>query len=187
VGDLNYIQQTYVSKPYYLKIDGKPVIFVYNSDATTDEEALDDLARWKEARTKTGFYVVMLDSPVHVSPLDAGANPADVDSWYRYVPGKYFDQLGSYSASVSAGYWKYDDDPELAEGRDPVQFETAVQQLKVANVPLKLITTWNEYPEGSGVEPATEIIQDDENGYSLQTNTEWKPSTVWIDILGKYF
>ena len=187
VGDLNYIQQTYVSKPYYLKTDGKPVIFVYNSDATTDEEALDDLARWKEARAKTGFYVVMLDSPVHVSPLDAGANPADVDSWYRYVPGKYFDQLGSYSASVSAGYWKYDDDPELAEGRDPVQFETAVQQLKVANVPLKLITTWNEYPEGSGVEPATEIIQDDENGYSLQTNTEWKPSTVWIDILGKYF
>jgi Concanavalin A-like lectin/glucanases superfamily/Glycosyl hydrolase family 99 len=187
VGDLNYIQQTYVSKPYYLKIDGKPVIFVYNSDATTDEEALDDLARWKEARTKTGFYVVMLDSHVHVSPLDAGANPADVDSWYRYVPGKYFDQLGSYSASVSAGYWKYDDDPESAEGRDPVQFETAVQRLKVANVPLKLITTWNEYPEGSGVEPATEVIQDDENGFRLQTNTEWKPSTVWIDILGKYF
>lgn len=187
VGDLNYIQQTYVSKPYYLKIDGKPVIFVYNSDATTDEEALDDLARWKEARAKTGFYVVMLDSPVHVSPLDAGANPADVDSWYRYVPGKYFDQVGSYSASVSPGYWKYDDDPELAEGRDPVQFETAVQQLKVANVPLKLITTWNEYPEGSGVEPATRVIQDDENGYRLQTNTGWKPSTLWIDILGKYF
>jgi hypothetical protein len=187
VGDLNYIQQTYVSKPYYLKIDGKPVVFVYNSDATTNAEALDDVARWKEARTKTGFYVVMLDALFSVSPLDAGANPADADSWYHYAPGKYFDQLGSYSASVSPGYWKYHENPELAEARDPVQFETAVQQLKVANVPLKLITTWNEYPEGSGVEPATEVIHDDENEFRLQTNTKWKPSSVWIDILGKYF
>jgi hypothetical protein len=185
VGDLNYIQQTYVSKPYYLKIDGKPVVFVYNSGATTNAEALDDLARWKEARTKTGFYVVMLDSLFDVSPLEAGANPADADSWYHYAPAKSFDQLGSYSASVSAGYWKYHASPKLA--RDPVQFETAVQQLKVANVPLKLITTWNEYPEGSGVEPATEIIHDSSEGFKLQTNTKWKPSTVWIDILGKYF
>jgi hypothetical protein len=187
VGDLNYIQQTYVSKPYYLKIDGKPVVFVYNSDATTNAEALDDLARWKEARTKTGFYVVMLDALFSVSPLEAGANPADADSWYHYAPGKYFDQLGSYSASVSPGYWKYHENPDVAEARDPVQFETAVQQLKVANVPLKLITTWNEYPEGSGVEPATEVIHDDENEFRLQTNTKWKPSSVWIDILGKYF
>src|SRR5215472_267026 len=67
VNDLSYIKEKYASSPYYLKIDGKPVIFVYNS-VESGSTALNDLARWSIARQSTGFYTVM-----KVDPLYAGA------------------------------------------------------------------------------------------------------------------
>ena len=54
VNDLSYIKQKYASSPYYLHVDGKPVIFVYNAEHKTSpppnppppNDPLDDLNRW---------------------------------------------------------------------------------------------------------------------------------------------
>ena len=47
-----------------------------------------------------------------------------------------------------------------------------------------LLETWNEWGEGTGVEPAQEIIHDDINGFSA---AEPSYSERYINILGKYF
>lgn len=176
VNDLNYIKTMYASSPYYLKIDGRPVIFVYNL-VEPGSTALNDLARWSSVRQLTDFYVVM-----KIDPLLAGADPRSMDGWYEYNPGKRFEQDQGFSAFVSPGFWKYDQPPLLA--RNVTDFEIAVQKLAAAPVHFKLIETWNEWFEGTGVEPAMQIIHDDANGFRPATPSY---GNVYINILGKYF
>jgi glycoprotein endo-alpha-1,2-mannosidase len=174
--DLNYIKEKYASSPYYLKIDGKPVIFVFNS-VEAGSNALNDLVRWSMIRESTGFYVVM-----KVDPLYEGANPNSMDGWYEYNPIKRFEQQQGFSAFVSPGFWQYHQSPKLA--RNVTDFEIAVQKLASANVHFKLIETWNEWFEGTQVEPAIQIVHDDVHGFRPQSPSY---ANTYISILGKYF
>jgi Calcineurin-like phosphoesterase/Glycosyl hydrolase family 99 len=176
VSDLNYIKTEYTNDEDYLKIDGKPVIFVYNAEHT-GSNALEDLDRWKQARQQTDFYVVF-----KVDPLLLGANPEDMDSWYQYAPAVRYEIQGSYSAMVSPGFWKYHESPRLE--RDVTEFDLAVRELEASNVQFKLIETWNEWGEGTGVEPAQTIIHDDVNGFSA---AEQSYGDTYLNILARYF
>src|SRR5207249_9396533 len=144
---LNYIKSKYASSSNYLTINGKPVIFVYNAADNQPGYPLNDLTRWQQVRDQTGFYVVM-----KVDPLSAGGSASSMDGWYQYSPTSTYDQQQTYSASASPGFWKYtESSPRL--GRDVTQFESSVQKLASANVHFKLIETFNEWGEGTGVEP----------------------------------
>jgi Glycosyl hydrolase family 99 len=179
VNDLKYIKQKYASSPYYLHVNGKPVIFVYNA-AHSGSDPLDDLDRWKKAKAQIPFYVVF-----KVDPLSSGANPQDMDSWYQYAPAsKYFEQQETFSAFVSPGFWKYDESVRLPPANATV-FENAVSKLKQAQVTWKLVETWNEWGEGTGIEPAQQIIHDHRNGFKLIPNQP--PSNQYIEIFKKYF
>jgi hypothetical protein len=177
IDDLNYIKSNYAFLPQYLRLDGKPVIFVYNA-VRSGQDPLDDLERWSQAREKTGFYVVMKADQI----MEAGADPRSMDGWYRYSPGLRFDQVENFSASVSPGYWNYHDD-RATLARDPVEFEHAVAKLASADVYFKLILTWNEWKEGTGVEPAQQIVHDDTRGFSAAAESY---ADTYIDILGTY-
>ncbi len=178
MNDLNYIKQKYTSSPYYLKIDGKPVIFVYNF-VESGSTALDDLARWSIARQSTGFYTVM-----KVDPLYSGADPNSMDGWYQFNPTHTirFEQDQNFSAFVSPGYWLFHKTPTLA--RNITDFEIAVKKLASANVHFKLIETWNDWFEGSQVEPGIQIIHDDIHGFRPQSASY---GNIYLNILGKYF
>jgi hypothetical protein len=175
VNDLNYIKIKYAPSQYYLKINGKPAIFVYNA-AHNNYDQLKGLTKWKNAKDQTGFYIVM-----KVDSLQKGADPNSIDGWYQYDPSKRYDQEQGYSASVSPGFWKFHESPLMT--RNVTDFEKAVQKLAAESVHFKLIETWNEWLEGTGVEPAQEIIHDDTHGF--------RPASVsyentYLDILGKY-
>ena len=179
VNDLKHIKQKYASSPYYLHVNGKPVIFVYNA-AHSGSNPLDDLDRWKKAKAQIPFYVVF-----KVDPLSLGANPQDMDSWYQYAPAsKYFEQQQKFSAFVSPGFWKSDESIRLPPANATV-FENAVSKLKQAQVTWKLVETWNEWGEGTGIEPAQQIIHDHKNGFKLIPNQP--PSNQYIEIFKKYF
>ena len=176
VGDLNYIKAKYTSSPYYLKINGKPVIFVYNTDSGTTDP-LQEVKRWKKARDLTGFYVIL-----KVDPLSKGADPKSVDSWHQYVPSSRYDEQKPWSASISPGFWKFHESSRLARNID--DFEAAVEKLAASNVRFKLVETWNEWSEGTGVEPAQKVIHDDLNGFAP---AEESYGHIYLEILGKYF
>jgi hypothetical protein len=177
ISDLNYIKSKYVSSTHYLKIGGKPVIFVYNAQ-NTGYIPLDDYNRWKKAKSETGFYIVF-----KVDPIAIGADPSGMDSWYQYAPSKRYDRQGDWSAMVSPGFWKYhEESPRLA--RNINDFELAVQRLANADVQFKLIKTFNEWSEGTGIEPANLVNHDDEDGFSMNSLSY---GTQYLDILAKYF
>ncbi len=147
IGDLNYIKAQYTAQPGYLKVEGKPVVFVYADG--NDRSAMAD--RWAEARAQTGFYVALKVYQGYAQ------DAAKVDSWHQYAPAVRFERQGAYSAFASPGFWK--DGESVRLPRDLAEFRDALGRLVAANVTWKLVQTWNEWGEGTAVEPGEQVIQ----------------------------
>jgi len=142
--DLRYIESNYVSSPSYLHVDGKPVIFVFGNpsdNCSTVEE-------WKQANTM-GFYVNLKVFP------GFAACSSQPDGWHQYDPAVSQDSQPGYSFTVGPGFNKANETtPRLA--RDPTVFVKSVQQMVASKAPWQLITTFNEWGEGTAVESAQE-------------------------------
>lgn len=77
----------------------------------------------------------------------------DLDSSPIDGPASTYHEHLPYVASVSPGFWlKGDATPRLP--RDPLRFETDVANMNAAAASFKLVTTFNEWGEGTAVEPA---------------------------------
>ncbi len=147
VSDLNYIKAQYTGQPGYLKVDGKPVVFVYADG--NDGSGMAD--RWAEARAQTGFYVALKVYQGYAQ------DAAKVDSWHQYAPAVRYERQGAYSAFASPGFWK--DGESVRLPRELAEFRDALSKLVAANVTWKLIQTWNEWGEGTAVEPGEQVVQ----------------------------
>jgi hypothetical protein len=158
--DLQYLWDTYAQSPSWLRVDNKPVIFVWPD--SSDTCAMVD--RWNEANTM-GFYVVQKRFPNNAGCISRA------HSWHDYSPDLYRIEVKGYSFSVGPGFWKYDEAPRLA--RNPAQFESAVAAMAASPAPWKLVTTLNEWNEGTAVEPADEWASP--SGYG-----------TYLDILHKH-
>ena len=148
VSDLNYIKINYASQPSFLQIGGKPVIFVYGGASDTSTYA----SKWAQARAQTGFYVVLKVFSGYKT------DPNQPDSWHQYSPAARSDSQSPYSYAVSPGFWLNGEaTPRLV--RDLTSFRSAISSMVAANVTWKLTATWNEWGEGSSVEPGEEVNQ----------------------------
>jgi hypothetical protein len=143
-GDLSYLSKNYAADPNYLHRNGKPVLFVYG-DGTDGCGTVD---RWRAATGNADWYIVL---KVFGGYRTCAQQP---DSWHQYGPAARSDRQAGYSFSVSPGFWKSGESVRLA--RDPAAFATAVQAMVASGEPWQLVTTWNEWGEGSPVEPAAE-------------------------------
>ena len=148
VGDLNYIAENYAAQPSYFRIGGRPVIFVYSLGS----DQADMVLRWNEARAQAqgNFYVVLkvFNGYRSVSPQP--------DGWHQYVPAARVDVQSGYSHVVSPGFW-LDGESEPRLVRDVAAFHSAVQAMVNGTAPFRLVTSWNEWGEGTGVEPAVQV------------------------------
>jgi len=171
--DLSYIDNNYGSSPYYFKIDGKIVVFVYG-------DASDGAAyaqRWDNVRSRLeNVYIVLKVFNGYGSYADCA------DSWHQYAPAMSYEQQGMYSAFVSPGFWKHDESVRL--DRDLSRFESDVQRLMNSGCKFLLIQTWNEWHEGTSIEPGQLINHDDAN--PPFTAAENSYGYDYIDILAKY-
>lgn len=180
ISDINYIKKKYTNSSYYFKIDGKPVVFVYNTKSGLfNETSQEEVQKWKEVRDEEGIYLVLKVFGGYQKVADLA------DSWHEYAPATNmgFKQVGNYSAFVTPGFHKWHESPRLVR-EDFIRFDNNVKSLANANVSLKLIETWNEWGEGTGIEPAIRINHDDINGF---IPVEDSYGTQYIDIIGKYF
>jgi hypothetical protein len=178
ISDINYIKAKYATSPYYYKIDGRPVVFVYNTKSGLVSETFEqEIQKWKEVRDETGIYTVLKIGAGYKNMINYA------DSWHEYAPASSFKQTDNYSAFVSPGFHKWSESPRL-ERENFTRFENDIIALKNANVQFKLIETWNEWGEGTGIEPARKINHEDVNGFTV---TEPSYGTRYIDIIAKYF
>jgi hypothetical protein len=141
--DLSYISSHYASDPNFLHVNGKPVLFVYSRAVTTCA----NVATWHSVNT--GFY---LNLQVFVGYRTCAGQP---DGWHQYGPAVAEDHQSGYSFSISPGFNKYNE-PAARLVRDPARWAQNVADMVNSHEPWQLITTFNEWLEGTSIESATE-------------------------------
>ena len=141
--DLTYIRDHYGKEPAFLRVNGKFVVFVY-ADAIDGCGMAD---RWKQANS-VGAYIVL---KVFGGYADCANQP---DGWHQYSPAVAADQQGSLSFAISPGFWLKDNEVRLP--RDLSRWAQNVRDMAASNADWQLITTFNEWGEGTIVEMADE-------------------------------
>jgi hypothetical protein len=139
--DLTSIRDRYASDPSYARIDGKFVLFVYN--ANDGDCAVAD--RWQQANT-VGAYIVL---KVFAGYRTCAKQP---QSWHQYAPVVAADHQAGYSYAISPGFWQKGQEVRLA--RDLARWEQNVRDMVASGAPWQLVTTFNEWGEGTSVESA---------------------------------
>jgi hypothetical protein len=140
--DLAYVKQNYVPHQAYAKINGKPVIFVYNADDNTCEVA----DRWALAANNEWYLSLKV--------VGAFAGCAhQPTTWHQYGPDSPEQRHAGYSIVIAPGFWRADvATPLLA--RDPTRWGQNVRNMVASKESWQLITTFNEWGEGTAVESA---------------------------------
>ena len=156
-GDLDYIAAHYGTDRSYLRVNGKPVIFAYG-DAT---DACGMVDRWTHANAGR-FYVVLKVFPGYRTCANQPA------SWHQYAPAAASDSQAGYSYSISPGFYKKGEAaPRLT--RDPARWAANVRAMISSEAPWQLVTTFNEWGEGTAVESAQEWAS--KSGYGTYLDT----------------
>jgi hypothetical protein len=144
--DLNYIASKYINDPNYAWVSGKPLIFVY-SDGT---DGCEMATRWAQANAAatTHFYVVLKVFGGYASCAD------QPNGWHQYAPASAEHPEGN-AFVISPGFWKYNEaTPRLA--RDITRWKTNVNDMNCSTAAFKLVTTFNEWGEGTAIEDAAQ-------------------------------
>jgi hypothetical protein len=143
--DLAYLRDRYAADPAYLRLGGRFVVFAYGDAG--DGCAMAE--RWREANAGIGAYIVLKVVTGHHS---CAAQP---DGWHQYAPAKRTDSQRGEAFAISPGFWLAgDSSPRLA--RDITCFRRAVRDMVASGAPWQLVTTFDEWGEGTAVEPAQE-------------------------------
>lgn len=141
--DLAYIQANYAPDPSYLRIGDKFVVFVYGDPA----DGCTTADRWQAANT-VGAYVVL---KVFTGYRSCVSQP---DGWHQYAPAVAADRQGTYAYTISPGFDKVGEAPRLL--RDPARWRQNIRDMIASGATFQLVTTLNEWGEGTGVEAASE-------------------------------
>jgi hypothetical protein len=150
VSDLEYLAGRFFSNPAYLRVNGKPVVFVW---ASNDGSGM--AQRWSQAKAAFGgdLFVVL---KVYSGFRD---DPNQPDSWHQYGPSTPYHEHLPFAAAVSPGFWHANESvPRLA--RDLDRFQADVDRMNNSGAFWQLITSWNEWGEGTSIEPAAEFGSD---------------------------
>lgn len=141
--DLAHVRRAFTGDPAYARLDGRALLFVYADPGDGCATA----RRWRQADT-TGFYVVL---KVFSGYRSCDAQPS---GWHQYAPAVGRDHQQGRSFSVSPGFWLVGAAERLP--RDPARFRADVRAMKASGEPFQLVTTYNEWGEGTAVESAKE-------------------------------
>eukprot|EP00545_Synedropsis_sp_CCMP1620_P000405 CAMPEP_0119032184 /NCGR_PEP_ID=MMETSP1176-20130426/41921_1 /TAXON_ID=265551 /ORGANISM="Synedropsis recta cf, Strain CCMP1620" /LENGTH=553 /DNA_ID=CAMNT_0006988595 /DNA_START=200 /DNA_END=1861 /DNA_ORIENTATION=+ len=143
--DLRYLQKWFAWHRNWVHIDGKPVIFVYNQGDCGVSE------RWIEAANDE-WYVVLKhfrdDDKCVIQP----------NHWHEYGPATAVVHKKDCSYSISPGFWRAGQEvPALPRGNSAGdEWRNNVQNMVDSNEPWQLITTFNEWGDGTAVESGVE-------------------------------
>jgi len=142
--DLQYIHDRYAQSPAYLKISGRFVVFVYAEPA--DGCAM--VNRWTQANTLRAYLVLK----IFPGYQNCSSQP---DSWHQYAPAAAAYQTRQFSYTISPGFWK-GTEPQARLERDLARWMKDIQEMVASQANFQLITTFNEWGEGTAVENAQE-------------------------------
>jgi hypothetical protein len=142
--DLAYIKEHYASDPNFLHIDGKPALFVYAQSS----DACPMATTWSTANGTEDFFVVLKVFPNYATC------PNQPEGWHQYGPASAIDHQVGFSFTISPGYWKRTDATPLLV-RNSTIWAQSIQAMVASGERFQLVTTYNEWGEGTAVESGT--------------------------------
>ena len=152
--DLNYLMDRYVNAhECYAHIDGKPVIFVYSKGSEDNTEAF--MKKWADAVDGKWYYVLK----VFGGYKDMKYQPS---SWHQYGPStrihRHEDSARQLvSINISPGFKHADPNKTtFLERADEALWTDLVKEMVGSEVDWQLVTSYNEWGEGTSVESALE-------------------------------
>ena len=182
--DLQYLERTYFNDPHYLKIDNRPVVFLYTTRGFTPTEMIPTAMKEIRDRLTSNVYLVA-DQYQWEVPMDenvVGAAGFDAVTAYMFKPTnfqdtdtfvrQYPDVLGqrtreaqraksSSVPNVFPASHAATRQQQLVPRMDGSQFKSVLREaLKFAdpaNGRMVMLTSWNEWHEDTSIEPATEF------------------------------
>lgn len=181
VDDLTYVLQTYGSKKAFLKVDGKPVLFSYNSiQWQTPLASLVEIL--KKVRAQAGDFLLIgqdyqanaayLFDGLHTDygkmPLDLLANPTPENmGQFRDAAAKYFEKGSKLARSrgrihcpmIIPGFDNSKSSPaNVKADRCDGQIYRILWEEAIRTRPdWILISSWNEWLESTEIEPSLEL------------------------------
>jgi len=168
VNELAYILTSYSNEPSFLKIDGRPVIFLYAVSAYNR-----DVGFWQDVIE--GVKESTNSSPMYVADTFDVAYGAAFDGFHTYNPiwigegafdNTYADQ--AKAARVAGKIWAstvcpgYDDRKvrspgTYVSGKGGAYYNLTWKSAIHSDPDIVLICTWNEWHEGTNIEPSREF------------------------------
>ncbi|TME44925.1 MAG: hypothetical protein E6I60_16180 [Chloroflexi bacterium] len=143
--DLTYINTRYGSDPSYLRLNGRPVIFVYSAN---NDDGCGLTARWRQGNT-VGAYLLLKIFPGY----QVCSNQPD--AWFEYGPTFPALTVGTNTYVISPGFYRAGEPtPRLV--RDLNRWKANIRAMVASAASFQLVTTFNEWGEGTAVESATE-------------------------------
>jgi hypothetical protein len=138
--DLEYVRDRYASKPAYLKVDGRFVVFVYGNGADSCATA----ARWAAANTVAAYVVL--------SGFGGWADcPWQPQAWHQYSADREEYTFAPNSFMISPGFDEASA-PAPARPRSLDAWRQSIVDMVGSNAPWQLVISFNEWPEGTSVE-----------------------------------
>jgi hypothetical protein len=156
--EMDWLRENWFSKPAYLKLNGKPVLLSFGSDGLSDHE-------WEQV------FPSAADAPLYLSEHRRRSAAQGTFDWPQPNLGlagldAYYQSITDRVLSVPAAYPRFHDiykEGKAQEGYPQIpddQGQTFVKTLERAlksGAPLVQIVTWNDWGEGTIVEPSAEF------------------------------
>ena len=148
--DLDYLRSKYVSRNAYGRINGKPVIFVWN-EGDKDCNTAD---RWAAAGAFNDWYVVL--KYWGRAAFKCAKQPG---AWYEYGRSANGTLIKSdqrkHSFLVCPGFKMADGSREKEwQHRNPAEWRKAIRRMVNSGADFQVITSFNEWGEGTAIENA---------------------------------
>ena len=143
--DLSYITTKYGNDPGYLRLNGRPVVFVYSAN---NDDGCGVADRWRQGNTVGADLVLKIVPGYQTCANQPGA-------WFEYGPTFPALAVGSNAYVISPGFYRAGEStPRLA--RDLSRWKANIRAMVASRASFQLVTTFNEWGEGTAVESATE-------------------------------
>jgi hypothetical protein len=156
--DLQYIRDNLANRPEYFKVNNKFVVFVWGDGDDASSGMAD---RWKQANDNLGG-IAYISLKVFVGYQ---SHESKVDSWHQYGPAQEVHSFLPHSYNISPGFFLTSEStPRLY--RNLTSWKSNIRNMLSAGANLKLVTSFNEWIEGTAVEPASACNSSEESPWT---------------------
>ena len=156
--DIAWLRQHWFTHPAYVRHGGKPLLLSFGADGLTDDE-------WTQALASSRDAVTYL-SEHRRRPSAAGAFDWPVPKNYPGAQERYYREVPAWTVAMPVAFPRFHDVYAEARvhaswGRIPDiggrTLATTLERAFKSGAPFVQIATWNDWGEGTGIEPTQEF------------------------------